>query len=310
MNRLLAALLASSLLACQPGSGTDSAASGEAETEAAPAPASRTEAEQRASERLDAVLAALPDDVKARYPYRHPKETLEFFGIEPGMTVLEGLPGAGWYTRVLLPYLGEDGHVIGAAYSLEMYALFSFASDEFMQRQRAWTEKFPADAIEWGGPAGASASAFHFGAMPDSVIGTADAALLPRVLHNLARFQAEGRGNYLDVALADVYNALKPGGVLGIVQHEARPDMPDDWASGGAGYLKKQFVIDAVKAAGFDFVAESPVNENPNDRPTTDDVVWRLPPSYNGTRDDPEMKAAVDAIGESNRMTLKFVKPE
>ena len=310
MNRLLAFVLASSLLACQPGTESNSNASVEPGPEAAPGPDAGAAAGQDAGDRLDAVLAALPDDIKARYEYRHPKETLEFFGIEPGMTVLEGLPGAGWYTRVLLPYLGEDGHVIGAAYSLEMYALFPFATDEFMARQQAWAGQFPVDAAEWAAEDGASASAFHFGAMPDSVIGTADAALLPRVLHNLARFQAEGRGNYLDVALVDVFKALKPGGVLGIVQHEARADMPDDWASGAAGYLKKQFVIDVAREAGFEFVAESPVNENPNDRPTTDDVVWRLPPTYSGTRDDPEKKAAVDAIGESNRMTLKFVKPE
>ena len=86
--------------------------------------------------------------------------------------------------------------------------------------------------------------------------------------------------------------------------------MSDDFAGGGNGYLKKGFVIELIEAAGFEFVAESDINANPNDQPSEDDFVWRLPPSYSTTGDDPELRAAVDAIGESNRMTLRFVKPE
>ena len=85
--------------------------------------------------------------------------------------------------------------------------------------------------------------------------------------------------------------------------------MPDAWADGSRGYLKKQFVIDRMTEAGFEFVAESAVNENPNDRPTEEDIVWRLPPSYGTSGEDPEKRAAMDEIGESNRMTLKFRKP-
>lgn len=301
MRILLAFLLVSLLAACQP--------TPEPEVSAPAAETTTPETMAPEADRLAAVLESMPDETRARYPHRHPKETLEFFGIEPGMTVVEGLPGGGWYTRILANYLGEDGHVAGASYALDMYRLFSFASDSFMARQEAWADTFPGNVAEWGGGEGASASAFHFGAMPESMAGTADAALMPRALHNLARFQLAGEADYLDIALADLYAALKPGGVLGVVQHEAQPDMPDDWATGANGYLKKAFVIEAVERAGFEFVAESPINENPNDRPTTDEVVWRLPPSYNGTRDDPDKKAAVDAIGESNRMTLKFVKP-
>ncbi|MDJ0939312.1 MAG: hypothetical protein QNJ00_06080 [Woeseiaceae bacterium] len=262
-----------------------------------------------ASARLAEILAAQPDEVKARYVHRHPQKTIEFFGIEPGMTVLEGLPGRGWYTKVLAPYLGSDGHVVGSAYSLEMYRLFPFASEEFMERQQNWTNSFPGDVAGWAGDDGASASAFHFGSMPEDVHGTVDAVFFPRVLHNLARFQNEGRADYLTIALTDAYNALKPGGIMGIVQHEAREEMPDDWAFGGNGYIKKSFVIEQMEAVGFEFVAESAINENPNDQPTTEDVVWRLPPSYRGAGDDAGKRAAVDAIGESNRMTLKFRKP-
>ena len=100
---------------------------------------------------LAAILDAQPEAVKARYQYRNPQETIEFFGIEPGMTVLEGLPGRGWYTQILLPYLGSEGCVIGAAYSLEMYQLFPFASEEFMKKQSGWETQFVEDAKGWGG---------------------------------------------------------------------------------------------------------------------------------------------------------------
>ena len=268
------------------------------------------DAEQTPAE-IDAlaiVLDALPDEMKARYAYRHPKETLEFVGIEPGMTVVEGLPGSGWYTQILLPYLGSDGHLIGADYSLEMYPNFSFVNEEFMVKQRQFTTNFPADAREWGGDNGARISAFHMGSMPAELAGTADVVFFPRVLHNLARFEAQD--GYLTAALADAYAVLKPGGTLGIVQHEARDDMSDEFASGGRGYLKKSFVIEVVEAAGFEFVAESDVNANPNDQPGEDDIVWRLPPTLATSRNDPELRATLEAVGESNRMTLKFRKPD
>ncbi len=256
---------------------------------------------------LDALLDAQPDDVKARYEFRHPKETLEFFEIEPGMTVMEGLPGRGWYSKLLVPYLGEDGHLVGANYALDMYPLFPFANEEFMARQRTWTTDFPAGAAEWGK---ARVSAFHFGSMPDELKGTVDVVFFPRVLHNLARFQNAGVDDFLDAALADAYAALKPGGIFGVVQHHARDDTSDEFADGSRGYLKKDFVIAAAEKAGFEFVAESDINANPKDVPSADDVVWRLPPSRRGAEDDPETRAALDAIGESNRMTLKFRKPD
>lgn len=262
------------------------------------------------SQRLAAALDMQSDDAKARYVYRHPAETLEFFGIKPGMTVVEGLPGRGWYTQILLPYLGKDGHIIGVAYALDMYALFPFANEEFMARQRTWTKDWPAKAEEWGGGSGATMSAYHFGSVPRELNGTADVVFFPRVLHNLARFQAQGKGNYLDIALADAYRLLKPGGIMGVVQHHARDEMPDEWATGANGYLKKQFVIEQMQAAGFEFVAESDINANPKDQPTTDDFVWRLPPTLATSRDNPELRRQMEAIGETNRMTLKFRKPK
>jgi predicted methyltransferase len=261
---------------------------------------------QNASERLNAVLGAQPEDIKARYEYRHPKETLEFFGIEPGMTVVEALPGQGWYSQILVPYLGGDGRLIGANYAHAMWPEFGFFDQDFIDSMKTWTTDWPEQAQAWRGDDGAGVDGFEFGSMPDELVGQADAVLLIRALHNLARF--EDKGGFLTAALNDVNRILKPGGIVGVVQHQARPEMPDDWADGNAGYLKKQFVIDRLTEAGFELVDESDVNQNPNDRPTTEDVVWRLPPSYQTSGDDPELRASMDEIGESNRMTLKFRK--
>lgn len=258
---------------------------------------------------LDTILAAQPEAAQARYVHRNPKETLEFFGVEPGMTVVEGLPGGGWYTRILLPYLGSEGTLIGAAYEYDMYSLFPFASEEFMQRQANWTRDWAEGAQAWRGDGGAPVLATRFGSMPAETDGSVDVVLMIRVLHNMARFQNAGEGEFLATALNDAYRVLKPGGVLGVVQHQARDDMPDDWASGAAGYLKKSFVIDTATAAGFELDGESDINANPKDRPTTDDIVWRLLPGLRTSEDDAALRAELEAVGESHRMTLRFVKP-
>ena len=146
------------------------------------------------------------------------------------------------------------------------------------------------------------------GSMPEEYQGTADVVFFPRVLHNLANY--ESQGGFLTTALADAYAVLKPGGTFGVVQHHARDDMSDEFADGSRGYLKKDFVIAAAEAAGFEFVAESDINGNPKDQPGAEDIVWRLPPTLATSAEDEELKAEYMAIGESNRMTLKFRKPE
>lgn len=257
--------------------------------------------------RLAAVLESQPEDVKARYGYRHPQQTLEFFGIEPATVVVEALPGGGWYSKILLDYLGEDGELIGADYARDMYANFDFASEEFMERKKTWVADWTEEAEEWAGENGAQVDAFVFGQLPQEMHGTADAVLLIRALHNLARF--EESGGYLSAAIKDSFDVLRSGGIVGVVQHEARDDMPDDWASGNSGYLKKAFVIAAMEHAGFEYVSSSTINNNERDQPTTDDIVWRLPPTLGTSSDNPELRATLAAIGESNRMTLKFRKP-
>lgn len=309
MNKILVAILALVLAACQPATETETTKAPEAAPEAAtaemPEPAAAVD---EASTRLAAVLDAQPDEIKARYQYRHPQETLEFFGVEPGMTIVEALPGGGWYTKILLPYLGSEGRLIGANYSFDLYALYPNSTEESMERRRAWANEFLTDAQEWAGDDGAAVGAFHFGSMPDDYKGTADFVFFARALHGMARFDSQA--DFATEAMADAYAALKPGGILGVVQHHASDDMSDEFADGDRGYLKRGYVIAAAEQAGFELVGESDINANPMDQPGEDDVVWRLPPSLSMSKEDPELEAKYKAIGESNRMTLKFRKPE
>ena len=260
------------------------------------------------AERLAEVLAAQPPETQARYAARHPAETLAFFEVAPGSTVIEALPGEGWYTRILAAYLGPEGRLVGADYALEMYPLFGFFTLGQVQARANWVQQWVDGAAAWQGPQDALLSAFVFGSMPPNLEGAVDTVLFVRALHNLARF--EQQGGYLSAALADAYAALKPGGVLGVVQHLAREDMPDDWADGRNGYLKESFVIERVTAAGFEFVGRSEINFNEKDVPAVNDSVWRLPPTLASSRDNPDLREAMQAIGESHRMTLMFRKPE
>lgn len=252
-------------------------------------------------------LAKQPADVQARYAFRHPGETLSFFGIEPGMTVMEGLPGGGWYSKVLLPYLGSEGRLIGADYAESMFPLFGFFSEDFIASKATWVEDWSAEANGWGGESGAKVNAFQFGSLPEEMKGTADAALMIRAFHNLFRFKDQG---YLEAALGDIHAILKPGGVFGVVQHQAPDHMPAAWASGARGYLKKAQLIERIQEAGFVYEASSDINQNPHDQPGMTDVVWRLPPGLNGTGEGTAARARMMEIGESNRMTLRFRKPE
>jgi predicted methyltransferase len=308
MTRILSFSLALILLGCNPSPPPAEPQPESMDTTPAAsegAPAAGTESP---SDRLEAVLAAQPEDIQARYEQRHPQQTLEFFGIEPGMTVVELLPGEGWYSRILVPYLGADGKLIGANYAHDMWPKFGFFEQSFIDSMETWVQDWPQQANEWQGDDGASIAAFELGSLPPEMKGTADAVLAVRALHNLARFEADGE--YLTAALRNVYDILKPGGIVGVVQHQARDEMPDDWADGNAGYLKEQFVIDRMTAAGFEFVSSSDVNENPADQPTAEDIVWRLPPTFMTSAEDEQLRAQFNEIGESNRMTLLFRKPE
>lgn len=259
-------------------------------------------------QKLASILAKQPESVKDRYAARNPQQTLSFFGIEPGMTVVEALPGGGWYSKILLPYLGENGTLIGADYAADMFPLFGFFDDEFIASKKTWVKDWVAGAEKWRSEDSAKLSAFQFGAMPDDMKQTADAVLFIRALHNLKRFEQQGQ--YLTTALDEAYAVLKPGGVLGVVQHMAPESHSDEWAGGQNGYLKKSFLIERITNAGFEFVDVSNVNINPKDNPTEKDMVWRLPPSLVTSKENPELKQQMMETGESTRITLLFKKPE
>ena len=259
-----------------------------------------------AAERLDAVLASQPEEIKARYPYRHPKEMLEFFGVEPGMTVVDTLPGEVWYAGLLLDYLGTGGTVVGADYSPEMWTHFGDYTPD-PKTKATWPADFVAKTEPKRAADDAAVAAFQYGAVPDSMAGTVDVVLVVRALHHFARL--EQSGGYLTKALADMNKLLKPGGIVGVEQHRAPEKNADDWAKGEAGYLKQSAVVAAFQAAGFELVGSSEINANAKDQPTEKDVVWRLPPTLATSKDNPELKAQMEAIGETDRMTLKFKKP-
>ena len=141
-----------------------------------------------------------------------------------------------------------------------------------------------------------------------AVVVNVVAVLFIRALHNLNRFSA-GETDYMGDTLAETYRILKPGGIVGVVQHSAPDANNDDWANGSNGYLKTSAVVAAFEAAGFELEASSDVNANPADVPSEEDFVWRLPPTLAGTEEGTPERDANAAIGESNRMTLKFRKP-
>lgn len=229
---------------------------------------------------------------------RHPLETMTFFELAPTDTVVEVLPGSGWYTRILLPYLTPEGRYMGLSFPPAMLG------DDLPPERRArladWPQNFLKDGLKDGPEGAVIAAAFHFGSVPDEVRGTADRILFMRSLHHMART------GWMDQGAADAFSLLKPGGLACVEQHRARPDAPDSYATGAKGYLKEADVIAAFERAGFELVARSEINANPKDPADHAEGVWALPPTF---REGETNRAAYLAIGESDRMTLKFRKP-
>lgn len=281
--------------------GAPEAAEAAGSTAAAPAAASPASAE-----RLDAVLAAQSDETKARYPHRHPKETLEFFGVEPGMVVVDTLPGPVFYSGILMDYLGTGGKVVAADYSPEMWTKFGDYTPD-PKTKATWPADTVAKMQAARGADDAAVAAFQYGAVPEDMAGTVDVVIVSRALHHFMRLESDG--GYLTKALADIKKVLKPGGIVGVEQHRAPEKSSDAWAKGDSGYVKQSAVIAAFTAAGFEHAGSSEVNANPKDQPTEKDMVWRLPPTLATSKDNAALKAQMEAIGETDRMTLKFRKP-
>ncbi len=224
---------------------------------------------------------------RARDVYRHPAETLAFFRVDPGMTVLDVMPGGGWYTRVLVPYLGPQGHYIGLSSAVDDEAGPKFANE------------FPGKAAAWTGVPATRIAAYYGGNLPSSLDGSVDRVLIMREVHNLVH-----AGTF--AADLDTYHRLlKVDGLLGIEEHRAKANAPDAYVDGTKGYMREADVIRMVEARGFKLVGTSEINANPKDTADYPGGVWTLPPSY-ALKDQDRAKYA--AIGESDRMTLLFAK--
>lgn len=244
---------------------------------------------------LDAAIASparTPDNV-ARDVWRHPKQTLAFFGVRPDHTVVEITPGGGWYAEILAPYLRAQGRYIGAV--VDPAAFEAGRQRDYYQKSKAELEaKFAAAPAQFDR---ATLVAYDPKAPRFGVPGSADAVLTFRNVHNWrSAGQAEGM-------FRGFYEVLKPGGVLGVVEHRAAGDVPADDKS---GYVGQAQVVALAEAAGFRLDASSEINANPRDTKDHPNGVWMLPPSK---RHDPEDAQKYLAIGESDRMTLRFVKP-
>lgn len=249
-----------------------------------------------ADEALKAAIAGsqrTPANV-ARDAARHPYETLSFFGLAPTQTVVELSPGGGWYTEILAPYLRERGQLILAGddpASTEPYYQRSAA------RLKAKLEAQPAVYDK------AQLSIFDAatGKLQYAKPGSADLVLTFRNVHNWVQ---HGEAKTAAV-FKSAFDALKPGGVFGVVDHRRPVGQVQD-AKAESGYLHEAYVIRMAEGAGFKLAARSEVNANPKDTADHPGGVWSLPPTF-GQKD--KERARYEAIGESDRMTLKFVKP-
>lgn len=247
---------------------------------------------QATSEGLDRILAGeqRSEENRARDRYRHPKATLLFFGVRPEMSVLEVWPEPGWYTEVLAPLLQDKGHYYAGVIAPDPKSQYiTRRLDDFRQKLAArpalyahvTVVTFPLDGSDVVPP------------------GTLDMVLTFRNIHNwMARDEAAN-------AFATMYRALKPGGVLGVAEHRGNPALPQD-PHAKSGYVNEDYAIKLIEAQGFRLEASSQVNANPRDTKDYEQGVWTLPPSYRLGDKDRDKYAA---IGESDRFTLKFVKP-
>lgn len=243
---------------------------------------------------VDALRAAVDAATRTaanreRDRYRHPYETLAFFGVKPSDTVVEIWPSGGWYTEILAPYLASGGgRLILAAPGWG----------------RSGVEKLKAANATLYGPLTVADFPMFDGKAAEVPAGSADVVLTFRNVHNWRMgYRRDDKADYSVAAFQQIYAMLKPGGVLGIVDHRL-PESASAELETTSGYIKTSTVIRLAEQAGFELEARSEINANPKD--TADRPVWHLPPSL-GLKDQDREKYL--AIGESDRMTLRFVKP-
>ncbi|RKT26647.1 putative methyltransferase [Paraburkholderia sp. RAU2J] len=230
---------------------------------------------------------------RARDIYRHPKETLQFFELTPSQSVLEIAPGGGWYTDILAPYLHDHGKLYEAQYDGPQGS----PSAQAQAGRAAFARKLAAAPAVYGNVVVGTLHAGEFSGFPADA--SVDRVLTFRNIHNWIK---DGE---IDANLRAFYAALKPGGILGVAEHRAAPGTSLQQTI-DSGYVTEDYVIAHARAAGFELAGRSEVNSNPRDTKNYPHGVWSLPPSYEGGDAD---RARYAAIGESDRMTLRFVKP-
>ena len=230
---------------------------------------------------------------RARDAWRHPKETLEFFGLRQDMTVMEVWPGGGgWFTEVLAPTLRDKGKLILASWDPKSESKYV---QENSRKLAAKLAERP-DVYDRVTMA-ALQNPNELKPVPDNSV---DMVLTFRNIHSWMGNDAA------EEMFAAMFAALKPGGILGVTEHRAGNDQPQD-PKGKSGYVRTDYAIALAKAAGFELVGESEINANPKDTKDHPNGVWSLPPTLRGGDVDRDKFVA---IGESDRMTLKFRKPD
>jgi predicted methyltransferase len=228
-------------------------------------------------------------DFVARDKYRKPEQVLEFIGVKPNMTVVEIAPGGGYWTEILGPYLHDKGTYYTAITPRSAGEKAAAAADK-------WQAKLDSDKAHLGK---VKIGDFGGGKFEPGPAGSADVVATFRNVHN---WMAAGTA---EQAFASFYKTLKPGGILGVEEHRAPTDKPQD-PKASNGYVREDYVIALAEKAGFKLVSRSDLLNNPKDTKDHPKGVWTLPPTYAMGDQD---RAKYQAIGEADNMLLKFQKP-
>jgi len=254
---------------------------------------STTSTRETTAAALDNILAGSQRaaDNSARDRYRHPKETLLFFGIRPEMKVLEVWPEPGWYTQIIAPLVRERGKYYAGVIAPDPDSRY------VASRRSDYQQKLTSRPDLYGAVEVVTLPADGSNVVPP---GTLDMVVTFRNIHNWMAHDSAGQ------VFATLYKALKPGGVLGVVEHRGNAATVQD-PKAKSGYVNEDYAIRLIEGQGFRLVGESQVNANPRDTKDYEQGVWTLPPDYR--LGDKDRQKYAD-IGESDRFTLKFVKPK
>ncbi len=233
---------------------------------------------------------------RPRDQYRHPSETLNFFQVQPDMTVAEFAPGGGWYSRVLAPWIGTNG---GRYLAVNFDSAGREMNAEQRQRTESWPRSFPTQLQQSTGVAASAVTAFESDEIPAGMEGQADRILIFRNMHSMLT------ANNADSELRNLRTLLADDGMVGVVQHRAPASETWERANGSRGYVKQADVVKLFELNGFELVQASEINANRSDPANWERGVWTLPPVYALGDTD---RSRYEAIGESDRMTLLFRK--